>query len=201
MVAETYVERPHQEGMDAYQPTKNALDQVLIELDGCELPLVRYETSPEGNKKRHLFWKEVRCGLTRQLSEAHKFYTASIGSYEQVNQKLFALAALKGRRPSTQVIAVADGGQGLRESLEASFSPLRFILDRYHLKGHFYQTAEALGKTPAASRRWVEQQMDRLHQGQVTKALKNLRRQQNQNPRDRRRQLLAYLQRFQDCLD
>ena len=42
-------------------------------------------------------------------------------------------------------IAVADGGNGLQESLEKQFPRLTFILDRPHLKAHLYAGAPSDG--------------------------------------------------------
>ncbi len=56
-------------------------------------------------------------------------------------------AVNRGMSARTQVVAVADGGIGLREALQAQFSRLTFILDRPHLKQHLYEGAEAIGLT------------------------------------------------------
>lgn len=39
------------------------------------------------------------------------------------------------------------GAIGLREALEEQFPKLQFVLDYSHLKGHVYETAEAIGLT------------------------------------------------------
>ena len=67
----------------------------------------------------------------------------------------------KGACPEgSQVYAVADGGNGLREALEASFANLTFILDWPHLKQHFYEGAEAIGLTGSERHKWVSDNYD-----------------------------------------
>ena len=47
--------------------------------------------------------------------------------------------------PETEIIGVADGGIGLSEELKRQFPTMQFILDKSHLKDHFYETAEEMG--------------------------------------------------------
>lgn len=62
--------------------------------------------------------------------------------YPAVVEQLVSAAINQGLGTDTEVTAVADGGNGLREALEAGFPNLKFILahrrcaygDRVHLK-------------------------------------------------------------------
>ena len=67
----------------------------------------------------------------------------------------------------TQVVAVADGGAGLREALEAQFPNLTFILDRPHLKQHLYAGAEAIGLTGKERHKWVNDKLHLIDAGDV----------------------------------
>ncbi len=74
-------------------------------------------------------------------------YVARISKYPEVVGQLVSAAIDQGMSERTQVVAVADGGAGLREALLAQFPNLTFILDRPHLKQHLYAGAEAIGLT------------------------------------------------------
>jgi hypothetical protein len=45
----------------------------------------------------------------------------------------------------TEMVGVADGGIGLSEEMIRQFPKMQFILDKSHLKDHFYETAEKMG--------------------------------------------------------
>lgn len=63
-----------------------------------------------------------------------------MGQYPEVVQQLKSAAVDQGLSIYTLVYGLADGGNGLREALEAEFSHFQFILDRPHLKQHLYAT-------------------------------------------------------------
>ena len=159
-VAEQYVEIRLLSARKNYsQPleTRPGNEQLVVELDGCHIRTGKKITI-EGaflTKKRHLprsqrppDWREVRVGLARKMEQKDgRTYVARISKYPEVVGQLVSAAIDLGMSERTQVVAVADGGAGLREALEAQFPNLTFILDRPHLKQHLYAGAEAIGLT------------------------------------------------------
>ena len=159
-VAEQYVEIRLLSARKNYsQPleTRPGNEQLVVELDGCHIRTGKKITI-EGaflTKKRHLprsqrppDWREVRVGLARKMEQKDgRTYVARISKYPEVVGQLVSAAIDQGMSQRTQVVAVADGGAGLREALEAQFPNLTFILDRPHLKQHLYAGAEAIGLT------------------------------------------------------
>ena len=81
----------------------------------------------------------------------------------------------QGMSKQTQVYAVADGGNGLREALQMQFPNLTFILDRPHLKQHLYEGAEAIGLTSSERHKWVSDNLHKIDFGEVRKLLRLLR--------------------------
>jgi hypothetical protein len=61
----------------------------------------------------------VRVGLARPMSSEPKLYVAQMEQYPKVISQLFCVATTLGLREETDVAAVADGGHGLREGLDA----------------------------------------------------------------------------------
>jgi hypothetical protein len=100
----------------------------------------------------------------------------------------------------TQVYAVADGGNGLREALEAQFPNLTFILDRPHLKQHLYEGAEAIGLADLERHKWVSDKLHRIDAGDVRHVIRTLKGYRGQG-QERITNLFGELKRFRDAVD
>jgi hypothetical protein len=183
---------------------RRGVAQLLVELDGCEIRTVQSESLREAvtgkivKRVRELEWREVRVGLAGRLGSTRRTYVARLGSYPEIGKELFGAAILEGLAPRTQVIAVADGGQGLREELAVQFPNLQFILDKAHLVSHLSETGEALGYASHHREQWVRKQVEQLSAGGVRQVVRRLRRQAATCERAGR--LCHYLERFADAL-
>jgi hypothetical protein len=176
--------------------------EMVSELDGCEIRTGRLQkdTSPDGKRHRDVEWREVRTGLVRVVGEVDPLYVCKMASYPDICEDLFAVGCLRALSEQTQVIGVGDGANGLREEMAAHFPNFRYILDRPHLKTHFFETAEALGIEEALRPRWVGAFMDRLHQGDSDDVLEDLRNLLKETRCDRLRRFIEYLERFADAV-
>jgi len=182
---------------------RRGVSELLVELDGCEIRTVVCATERDAQDRvvkrtRQWEWKEVRVGLAGRLESARRTFVAQLGSYPPVCAKLFQAALVEGLSPRTKVIAVADGGQGLREELATQFPQLQFILDKMHLLQHLHETAEALALTGESRTKWVADKIERLSAGRVQAVITELTRQRKRC--DRVRRLTAYLTRFHDAV-
>ena len=164
--------------------TRPGEQRMLVELDGCAIRTgtLRAAGTDEKTPVRGLpkrvrdeAWVEVRVGLARPVDELEPTYVARNDKYEGVVQQLFGAACERGLSSRTKVFAPSDGGNGLREALDAQFVGLRFILDRPHLKSHLYETADAIGLRDMDRERWVAHKLVLLDTGQVEAALAELR--------------------------
>jgi hypothetical protein len=126
-------------------------------------------------------------------------YVARMDSYPNVVGQLFNAAVSRGLSSRTEVIAVADGGNGLREELAVQFPNLRFILDRPHLKGHLYEAAEATGLKETERHRWVDEKLDAIETGHVGEVLTKLGAHRGRGKK-RIARLIQYLRRFADAV-
>lgn len=187
-------------------PAVRAEEELLLELDGCDLrtgilvPRTDTAKGAKPKKQRITQWREVRTGLVRPLGAVSKQYVGGMLDYPTVVGQLRAAALQQGMTAQTQMVAVADGGQGLKEELETQFHPLQFILDRPHLKSHLHETAHALDLEPTAQLQWVQQQMTTIDQGAVAAVIEELQQAECTQPVERRERLRGYLERFQDCV-
>lgn len=209
--AQQFVRERLEQAAEQYEAplaTRPGVERMLVELDGCEIrtgtlrPAETDEKSPvRGLPKRvrDEAWVEVRVGLARPLEELEPTYVARHDKYEGVVDELFGAACERGLSSRTRVFATSDGGNGLREALDAKFAGLRFILDRPHLRSHLFETADAIGLREAERNRWVAHKLVLLDTGQVEEALAELRAHKGRGKK-RVGRLLKYLTRFRDAL-
>lgn len=209
--AEQYVEARLVEGRAAFDEPigkRPGVEQVLVELDGSEVRTGTLVPSAEGGKsavrqldrrQRVEAWRDVRVGLARSLDEVQRTYVARMDTYPNVVGQLFSAAVDRGLSSRTKVVAVGDGGYGLREELTAQLPNLRFILDRAHLKQHLYETAEAIGHKDAEKHRWVSDKLDRMEIGKARVVIAEL---EHHRGRGKKRvlRLVAHLRRFEDAV-
>lgn len=183
-------------------------DRLLTELDGCEIRTGTLVAHPEGGttpvrqcprRQRREEWRDVRVGFVRKLDEVERTYVGRMADYEAVVGQLFDAAVARGLSSRTKTIAVADGGNGLREELAAQLPNLHFIYDRPHLKQHLYETAEAIGLKEVVRHRWVDERIHLLDQGHSDAVLAGLDRHKGRGKK-RVTQLRKHLARFADAV-
>lgn len=210
--AERYLDERLEAAEAEVDPETDGVPEVMVQMDGCHIrtgevmsamragraPRDGYEAD---DRVRVEQWREVRVGLVRVRGEVGKQYVARIGEYDEICERLHALARSNGLGAQTQVISPGDGGNGLKEALEEEFSDVQFILDLPHLKEHFWETAEEMGVDEQFREQWVEQFIGPIQEGDVEQVLEQLRGLYAQTDHDRLEQLIEYLERFDDCVD
>ncbi len=183
---------------------------MLVELDGSHVRTGKKVVleGAELTKKRRLpkcqrppDWREVRVGFARPLGDPkdERTFVAQMSQYPEIVWRLERAAFMQGMSTRTQVIAVADGGNGLREALEKQFPKLTFILDRPHLKQHLYAGAEAIGLTGIERHTWVSNKLHLIDSGRVKGVIRQLKSYQGQGIK-RIINLSEYLERFSDAV-
>jgi hypothetical protein len=183
---------------------------MLVELDGShvrtgkKVVLERVELTPKRRRLprsgRQLDWREVRVGLAHPLQQHNqRTYVARMSKYPEVVSHLVSAAVVQGMSMRTQVYAVADGGNSLREALQNQFPRLTFILDRPHLKQHLYAGAEAMALTGCERHNWVIDNLHLIDQGLVKLVIWQLNHYWDQG-KERITNLSEYLERFSDAV-
>ncbi len=186
-------------------------DTMLIELDGCEIRVAQWQKDENSNETTTVYnnpkkiklvnWRDVRIGFARPLQDADKTFVGRMDSYPVVVGQLHDAALMRGMTPTTAVVGVADGGNGLFEELQRQFPNMQFILDKSHLKDHFYETAEQLGIAAKDRPAWVNPRIEMVSSGKVDTVLEQLQKLFSENGNDRLRRLIGYLKRFKQCLN
>lgn len=209
---QVYVENKLVEAGEGYgEDIGREVEEMLIELDGCEIRTARLnpkENTDERSKvyqkpkkEKVIHWHEVRIGLARPVNSTEKIYIGKMDSYPAVVNQLFNASVLSGMNLGTKVICIADGGNGLKEELENQFKNLQFILDKTHLKDHFYETAEDLGIEVEERRMWVYGYLDKISKGQVDRVVEELEATYTERKNHRVKRLIGYLRRFINSLN
>ena len=102
---------------------------------------------------------------------------------------------------TTDIVGVADGGIGLSEALKKQFPTMQFILDKSHLKDHFYDTAEKIGIADKERGKWVKSRVREISNGGVSVIIQELNEEYVREPNSRLKRLIGYLERFYDALN
>jgi len=210
-----YVEKCLKDGQGNYMNAKSS-DVLLVELDGCMLPVGEFKTAKEAGRLdlpsdkmvRVDTWVEARTGFARKIDEVEKIYVCQNAKYEVICEQLFGAACMKNLGQKTRVLAPGDGGHGLREGLENVFRNVEFRLDPTHLKDNFFACAEALEIKQPERTTWVNFHLDLIWKGELTEAIGWLKKQQKKKAKltnlahyHALRKLLNYIDRFSDCMD
>ncbi len=209
-LAESYIDAKLAE-TDVENDDGQYVEKMPIELDGCEIRTAVWEKDENTEertpvydnpkKKKTVGWRDVRPGFARPLDSENKTFGGGMDPYPVVVGKLRLAAKLRGMTSDTEPIGVADGGNGLFEELKRQFLDMRFILDKPHLKDHFYDTAEQLGLPAKERPAWVKPRVATVSEGNVSTVLEELANLFSENGNERLGRLLGYLERFKECLD
>jgi len=187
------------------------IEKMLIEMDGCEIrtALMKEIENSDGRtpvygnlqKEKTVKWRDVRLGFARPLDELEKVFVGKMDCYPKVVNQLHSAVELIGMTSETEVIGIADGGIGLSEELKRQFPNMQFILDKSHLRDHFYDTAEKMGMPKEERSKWAEPQINKISNGVADLIIEELVIENDLNPCDRLKRLLGYLNRFEDAIN
>ncbi len=184
-------------------------EKILIELDGCHLrtgvkiPVERVELTKIRKIKqssRRIDWRETRVAFARPLDDKQqRTFVAKMDKYPIIVQQLVGAAKDRGLFSGSQLFAVADGGNGLKESLENTFNGLQFILDYSHLKKHLFEAIDAMdfpkNRISSVKDIWLK----KIASGQVLSLIHQLTSYQGPGAK-KVKNLVDYLTRFKDCV-
>ena len=132
-------------------------------------------------------------------------YVAQVGDIARFADSLAAAAQHRGA-DGVYTYAVTDGGNGLRERLEAALPIDQYILDKGHCLKHLGETAEEIGLTGAPKAELVRHWENRLTHGEVDGVLEELEAYTHLPIPDtdpgkvRAKQLYKHLRRFHDAV-
>ena len=150
-------------------------------------------------RKRETSWRETRVATVHPAGEVDATYVAGMESYPVICKKLFGAACHRGLSDASLFVCTADGGNGLRDEVEATFVKRKFVLDKMHVVQHLSEGADAMGKSGDDKRAWLAANVSRISKGDVSKVIAELRRHDG-NGKEEARVLANYLHKFRACV-
>jgi hypothetical protein len=184
------------------------VDEMVVQLDGCELRTGRLIAGSPGEltpvrqlpkRKRITEWRDTRLALARPMSEVEPTFVGDLASYADVTKDLFGIAARRGLSSRTKVVAVADGGNGLKEALAEQFPDMQFVLDWPHFRQHVIETVDAMGLQELERERMIASITARVEAGNAAVVLADLAAYEGPG-KERVTRLYNHLSRFADSI-
>jgi len=193
---------------DSPPPSPISIGEAALSPDPSEptVPTVLgTNTRQDDPRQKAIQWTEVRVGFARPLQAdraAEKLYVGNVASYPDIIADIKHVAELVGLTKTSQVVAVADGANGLREEFERQFAEwkFQFILDTQHLKDHLYVVAEALGVEADDRTEWIAPYLTRLSAGALDDVMADLAELFEETEEATIDTFMGYLKRFGDAV-
>ena len=183
---------------------------MLVEMDGCELrtgtmgsphPVERTPVRGIPRRKRPLEYRDVRLAFCRDLyDDTEKTFVGGMSPFGEVVDQLHSAARHRGLTHHTVVATVLDGGNGLREAIEARFGECIVVLDRPHMSQHLHDVAKHMELGDRERFAWVSRVLEDFFKGHVAKVYAELEAYRGLG-RARVERFLKHLWRFQDAVD
>lgn len=201
-----FIESKLAEEPDSVEPAAS----LLVEMDGCELrtgvmgsphPVQRTPSRGLPRRKRPLEYRDVRLAFCSELhDDSEKTFVGGMSPYAEVVEQLHAAARHRGLTDRTVVATVLDGGNGLREAIEARFGECIVVLDRPHMSQHLHDVAKSMELGEKQRFAWVSRVLEDFHEGRGAKVYAELDAHEGPG-RARVERFLKHLWRFQDAVD
>jgi hypothetical protein len=178
-VTEMHAERAQDVTM-AFEQEKRLVKQMILEMDGEMVPLVKYGKGTDRRKDKTFLWAELRVGATQRNGEVDWKYATSFSSAEQLGDKMRITMEKMGMNEQTKVHGVGDGAAWIPEQGERiAGSKYTHLIDLYHLCEYLAKAVENWAADPKVE---VMRLKKRFENGDGEKVLKILKRQQKKLP-------------------
>lgn len=149
--------------------------QVIAEIDGCLIPIVKMDATKavkDRRKARKLEWREARLSLARRADAVSKYYRATLAEVEQAGAQLRDCVVKAGGGRQTRIHCVGDGAPWIVRQVEQPFKgQATYLIDFYHLSQYLAKAAEGIGaRTPS----WLHKQQEWLKGNRSREVLRHL---------------------------
>ena len=151
-------------------------------------------------------WREAKLVLAftdndmiKRKNERHiitkKEYGAYIGSVEEFKKHMLYVALKAGYGSIKRVVVISDGATWIRNACEEIFPDALQILDKFHLEENVFKYAKyKFGENEIAYTKWAKNIMKKIEDGDVTKALKIMKKENYENLPKSVPNILGYIQ-------
>jgi hypothetical protein len=155
-----------------------ASKEVITQIDGSMVPVMKAGSGADGRKDKSLFWREVRLCSARAQGQSQSMYGATLGSVESAAWVWQETARQAGCQEKSLVHGVGDGAPWIVEKFKDNFGTQgRYLIDFFHVSEYLAAAAPKVVR-PGKERQWLHRQQGRLLNEQVQKVLCSLEKYQ-----------------------
>jgi hypothetical protein len=169
-------------GVAEHLPTVAPSKEIITQLDGSMVPVMKPGSGNDARTGKSLFWREVRLCSARAQGQSQSVYGATLGSVESAAWVWQQTAQRVGCQEKTLVHGVGDGAPWIVEKFKDNFGMQgRYLIDFFHVSEYLAAAAPKLVR-PGKERQWLHRQQGRLLNEQVQKVLRSLENHQEPLP-------------------
>jgi len=165
---------------------KKGIEQLIGEMDGSMLPIVRILEKTEDlpsdeRKRRKLGWEEVRLCMARDVNKVDGHYGATMGNPQQAGDQMLNCVVEAGGGRSTKLHFVGDGAPWIVGQVKERFDEqANYTIDFHHVSEYLAAAGEVIAGEQ--KKEWLHQQQQRMKENRVNEVLDELARNQNPDP-------------------
>ena len=152
----------------------SGVKQMLSEMDGMFVPLVRTEESGDRRKRRVCEYGEAKLCLAGQVGAVKRRYRGTMGKAEEAGRMWKACVVESGGGSETELHCLGDGAKWIVAQMKKRLGEkAEYLVDFYHLSDYVAEAGEAMkGKEGV---KWLREQQARLKRNEAEKVLEELR--------------------------
>ena len=152
----------------------SGVKQMLSEMDGMFVPLVRVEESGDRRKGRKCEYGEAKLCLAGQVGAVGRRYRGTMGKAEEAGRMWRACVVESGGGVETELHCVGDGAKWIEAQMKKRFGEkARYLVDFYHLSDYLAAAGEAM--RGREGKKWLREQQGRMKRNEAEKVLEELR--------------------------
>lgn len=171
-ITELHAERAQDLGTVFIQE-KRLTKQMILEMDGEMVPLVKYGEGSDRRKQKSLLWAELRVGAAQRYGEVEWKYAASFKNADHLGDRMQMTMAKMGMNEQTDVHGVGDGATWIPEQGErVAGTKYTHLIDLYHLCEYLAGAVEGWATDSEAEVRRLKESFEEGYGKEVLKTLK-----------------------------
>lgn len=153
--------------------------QLVMEMDGVMVPIVKYRDSEDRRKTKELCWMEMKVGAIQDPSRLQALYACSFGKADDLGDKMNIMINEIVGREIPPIHGVGDGALWIVEQGERiGGCQYNHLIDFYHLCDYLFAAFEDFENQDLL----VQRCKDEAKMGDMSKVLRRLRREQKKHP-------------------
>ena len=160
-------------------PEGSQADMLIVETDGCLVPIVTTEETTETEKttdrrkSRSIAWKEARLCLAHPQGSCTPVFGGTIGTPQQIGSHLLHTAIEAGINKHGKVHAIGDGAPWIVGQIDEVFgTQANYLIDFYHLCEYLAAAAKVCDSK--APQTWLNIQKKRMKNSGLQEVLLEL---------------------------